>query len=182
MTQFGAGIAYGGVWSPVREQIAFVSTESQNDEIWVTNYDGSGLLQVTRDEYAWWDKHPSWSPDGQQIVFHSNRTGHNQIFVMNADGSSLYSLSRTGYDDYEPVWIKYPGVPVFEPDETEGEAPYLGSYGQCSREEDINCAEFTTRDHAQVYYNANKEENIAKGLTPDPYGLDADNDGVVCEE
>lgn len=182
LTQFGAGIAYGGVWSPVREQIAFVSTESQNDEIWVTNYDGSGLLQVTRDEYAWWDKHPSWSPDGQQIVFHSNRTGHNQIFVMNADGSSLYSLSRTGYDDYEPVWIKYPGVPVFEPDETEGEAPYLGSYGQCSREEDINCAEFTTPDHAQAYYNANKEENIAKGLTPDPYGLDADNDGVVCEE
>lgn len=182
LTQFGAGIAYGGVWSPVREQIAFVSTESQNDEIWVANYDGSSLLQLTRDEYAWWDKHPSWSPDGQQVVFHSNRTGHNQIFVMNADGSNLYSLSRTGYDDYDPVWIKYPGIPVFEPDEIEGEAPYLGSYGQCSREAEIDCTSFSTQEQAQAYYYTNKEKNIGNGLGPDPHGLDADNDGVVCEQ
>ncbi|MBI1876656.1 MAG: PD40 domain-containing protein [Chloroflexi bacterium] len=107
MTLFGAGIAYEPAWSPTREQIAFVSNDSGNDEIWVINRDGSGALQLTRDLYSWWDKHPSWSPDGSQIVFWSNRTGQRQIWVMNADGSNLYSLSRTGYDDWNPVWIKY---------------------------------------------------------------------------
>ena len=107
ITLFGAGIAYDPVWSPTREQIAFVSNDSGNDEIWVINRDGSGALQLTRDRYSWWDKHPSWSPDGSRIVFWSNRTGRRQIWVMNSDGSNLYSLSRTGYDDWDPVWIKY---------------------------------------------------------------------------
>jgi hypothetical protein len=26
---------------------------------------------------------------------------------MNADGSGLYSLSHTGFNDWDPVWIKY---------------------------------------------------------------------------
>lgn len=116
LTKFGAGIAYGGVWSPTREEIAFISTESQNDEIWVINRDGTELKQLTVDRYNWWDKHPSWSPDGNQIVFWSNRTGHGQIWVMDRDGSNLYSLSRTGFNDWDPVWIKYPGMSEYEKD------------------------------------------------------------------
>ncbi len=117
LTFFGAGIAYGGVWSPTREQIAFVSNDSGNDEIWVVNRDGSELRQITRDPYSWWDKDPSWSPDGEQIVFWSNRTGHGQIWIMNRDGSNLYSISRTGFNDWDPVWFKYPGIPVYTPPE-----------------------------------------------------------------
>jgi hypothetical protein len=107
ITHFGAGIAYDPVWSPGLDQIAFVSNDSGNDEIWVINRDGSGAQQLTRDQYSWWDKHPSWSPDGTKIVFWSNRTGNKQIWVMNADGSGLYSLSHTGFNDWDPVWIKY---------------------------------------------------------------------------
>jgi hypothetical protein len=104
------GLAYDPAWSPTAEQIAFVSNDSGNDEIWVINRDGGGARQLTRDTYNWWDKHPSWSPDGSRIVFWSNRTGTWQIWVMDADGSNLYSLSRTGFNDWDPVWIKYPGV------------------------------------------------------------------------
>jgi hypothetical protein len=111
ITHFGAGIAYDPAWSPTAEQIAFVSNDSSNDEIWIINRDGSGALQLTRDEYNWWDKHPSWSPDGSKIVFWSNRTGNRQIWVMDADGSNLYSLSRTGFNDWDPVWIKYTDPP-----------------------------------------------------------------------
>ncbi|MDM8528600.1 hypothetical protein QUF58_10360 [Anaerolineales bacterium HSG24] len=114
VTRFGAGIAYGGVWSPTREQIAFISTESANDEIWVVNRDGLELRQLTRDRYHWWDKHPSWSPDGNQIVFWSNRTGHGQIWIMDRDGSNLRSISRTGFNDWDPIWIKTLGVPQYE--------------------------------------------------------------------
>jgi len=115
LTYFGSGIAYGGVWSPTREQIAFISTDSGNDEIWVVNRDGSNLLQLTRDDYHMWDKHPSWSPDGEKIVFWSNRTGHAQIWVMDRDGGNLYSLSRTGFNNWDPVWIKTPSIPNYIP-------------------------------------------------------------------
>jgi hypothetical protein len=111
ITHFGGGISYDPVWSPVRDQIAFVSNDSDNDEIWVINRDGSGARQLTKDTYDWWDKHPSWSPDGSKIVFWSNRTGNRQIWVMDADGSNLYSLSRTGFNDWNPVWIKYTDPP-----------------------------------------------------------------------
>ena len=110
ITYFGDGIAYDPAWSPTAEQIAFVSDDSGNDEIWLANRDGSEARQLTRNEWEW-DKHPSWSPDGTQIVFWSNRTGNQQIWVMDADGTNLYSLSRTGFNDYDPVWIKYPEVP-----------------------------------------------------------------------
>ncbi len=120
ITHFGAGIAYEPAWSPTADQIAFVSNDSGNDEIWIINRDGSGALQLTSDTYGWWDKHPSFSPDGSQIVFWSNRTGNKQIWVMpvpgaqaqvNIDGSGLYSLSHTAFNDWDPVWIKYTDPP-----------------------------------------------------------------------
>lgn len=114
LTYFGVDenhqpLAYDPAWSPTAEKIVFVSDDSGNDEIWVINRDSSGALQLTRNEWEW-DKHPSWSPDGTRIVFWSNRTGIWQIWVMDADGGNLYSLSRTGFNDWDPVWIKYPGV------------------------------------------------------------------------
>ncbi|OQY48803.1 MAG: hypothetical protein B6242_01275 [Anaerolineaceae bacterium 4572_78] len=113
VTYFAEGIAYQSVWSPTQEQITFVSNETGNDEIYRVDKNGLNLLQLTKDEYHWWDKHPSWSPDGEQIVFWSNRTGIQQLWVMDKDGGSLYSLSRAEFNDWDPVWIKYPNVPMY---------------------------------------------------------------------
>jgi dipeptidyl aminopeptidase/acylaminoacyl peptidase len=113
LTRMGAGIAYDAAWSPVSDEVAFVSTESRNDEIWVINRDGTNVRQLTRNEWEW-DKHPSWSPDGQQIVFFSNRTGNNQIWIMNKDGSEQRLLMESNpYNDWDPVWVKYvdPAIP-----------------------------------------------------------------------
>jgi hypothetical protein len=117
VTHFGVDeghqpVAYEPAWSPTAEQIAFVSDDSGNDEIWVIHRDGSAARQLTQNQWEW-DKHPSWSPDGTRIAFWSNRTGNGQIWVMDADGSSLYSLSRTGFNDWDPVWIKYLAIPEF---------------------------------------------------------------------
>jgi Tol biopolymer transport system component len=99
-------MAYDPSWSPTAERITFVTDDTGSDEIWVINRDGSGALQLTRNSWEW-DKHPSWSPDGSKIVFWSNRTGNRGIWVMDADGNNLHSLSRTGFNDWDPVWIKY---------------------------------------------------------------------------
>ena len=120
ITHFGLGLAWDPVWSPTHDQIAFVSNDSSDDEIWVINRDGSQPRQVTESNEAYNAReigkdtfipevngHPSWSPDGSRIVFWSNRTGNRQLWIMNADGSNLYSLSTTNHDDWDPVWIKY---------------------------------------------------------------------------
>jgi len=124
LTFFGLGIAYGGVWSPMAEKVAFVSNDSGDDEIWVANADGSQFLQLTSSNEQFnareigkdtfipeINKHPSWSPDGTQIVFTSNRTGNDQLWIMNADGSDQRLLmgwdNWTPYTDWGPVWVKY---------------------------------------------------------------------------
>jgi hypothetical protein len=108
------GIAYDPAWSPTSEQIAFVSNDGGNDEVWVINRDGSGALQLTRDNGNFWDKHPSWSPDGKQIVFWSNRAGVRGIWIMDADGGNLRCLSQTGFNDWDPIWVKYTDPPRYD--------------------------------------------------------------------
>ncbi|MEM7342895.1 MAG: hypothetical protein AAF485_01515 [Chloroflexota bacterium] len=107
VSHFGVGIAYDGAWSPTDEQIAFVSTESDNDEIWTIRRDGTELKQLTKNTWEW-DKHASWSPDGNHIVFYSNRTGKNQIWIMDKNGGNQRLLMPANtYDDWDPVWIKH---------------------------------------------------------------------------
>jgi hypothetical protein len=109
LTGVGSGratISYDPDWSPRGDLIAFVSTNSGNDEIYTVTIDGSVVTQLTKNDFEW-DKHPSWSPDGSQIVFFSNReTGRRQLWIMNADGSGQRNLSSNEYEDWDPIWTR----------------------------------------------------------------------------
>lgn len=120
LTKMGAGISWGGVWSPTNNEIAFVSNESRDDEIWVVMHDGNRLKRLTSTNEAFNAReigkdtfipeanyHPSWSPNGEQIIFSSNRTGNFQIWIMNKDGSDQRLLMDWNpYNDFDPIWIK----------------------------------------------------------------------------
>jgi len=105
-TWFGAGLAWAPAWSPAGDRIAFVSTETKNDEIWVVDRGSWPATQLTKNTWEW-DKHPSWSPDGRQIIFSSNRSGRQQIWLMNADGSDPRPLTGPEYDAWDPIWVKF---------------------------------------------------------------------------
>lgn len=99
-------VAYDPIWSPSSNTIAFVSPAPGNDEIFLIHADGTGLTQLTFNEWEW-DKHPSWSPDGSRMVFWSNReTRRQQIWIMNADGTNVHNLSNNDFNDWDPVWVK----------------------------------------------------------------------------
>jgi Tol biopolymer transport system component len=182
LTDFGVGLAYDGAWSPTSELITFVSNDSGDDEIWLVSRDRSELKRLTetnevfnaqhigKDDFvAEVNKHPSWSPDGKQIVFWSTRSGHPQIWVMNQDGTNPYSLSRTGFNDWDPVWIKYPGIPA---NAQQIHIPYIGPFDPYGP--DRNCGDFTNPGAAQAFYLA------AGGPARDPHELDNDQDGIAC--
>jgi len=101
-----AGTSYDPAWSPLGDQIAFVTTDPGNDEIYLVTPDGAQSVRLTYNVWEW-DKHPSWSPDGQQIVFWSNReSGRRQLWLMNADGTDQHNLSNNEYNDWDPIWIR----------------------------------------------------------------------------
>lgn len=182
LTDFGAGIAYQGAWSPTADQIAFVSNDSADDEIWVVNRDGSGLRQLTDSNREFnareigkdtfipeVNRHPSWSPDGRQVVFWSTRNGHRQIFVMDADGNNVYGLNHSNFSNWDPVWIKSAGLPV---NTLITHMPYIGPFDPAGQDRD--CSNFITRAEADTFYLA------AGGPYRDPHKLDRNNDGIAC--
>ena len=70
--------------SPDGQDIAYVSNESGNADIWVVDAHGGPALQLTDSPKA--DHHPAWFPDGSAIVFQSDGEGE----------LGLWKVSRLG--------------------------------------------------------------------------------------
>lgn len=93
------------MWSPDGTRIVFASTMEPGDptncfftqnNIWVMNSDGSGLMNLTDLLETYGNAmEPQWSPDGSQVVFVSDMSdppgpiasSYYNIWVANADGS-----------------------------------------------------------------------------------------------
>lgn len=83
--------------APTSGRIAFFSDRDGDEEIYVMNADGSGVVQLTDNDSN--DRHPAWHPDGTRIGFASNRGNDLEIYdlyVMNADGSNVQQLKEDG--------------------------------------------------------------------------------------
>ena len=93
-------------------QIAFASERTGVSQIFMSNVDGTNLVQITRVDSG--ACQPSWSPDGSQLVFispcrervDSPRESYSDtsLFTINADGSGLKQLTNIPGADLEPAW------------------------------------------------------------------------------
>jgi Tol biopolymer transport system component len=83
-------------WSPDGKQVADVSGQTGDSEIWVGDADGGNRRQLTHLKANWIDK-PRWSPDGRRILFVAGIDRGPEPFVIPSDGS-------TG-----PIHLKLPG-------------------------------------------------------------------------
>jgi dipeptidyl aminopeptidase/acylaminoacyl peptidase len=90
---------FNPAWSPDGTRLAFQSDRAQqgNWDIWVINWDRSGLTRLTSGPER--DYYPAWSPDGTKIAFARNGSIH----LMNVDGSGVTQLS-SGPSDRHPTW------------------------------------------------------------------------------
>ena len=73
-------------WSPEGGRIAYMSNQSGNWDIWVSQASGGSAVNLTQD-FEGRDSDPSWSPDGSQIAFSSERDG-GCCFIMSALGGT----------------------------------------------------------------------------------------------
>lgn len=68
---------YPGV---ARTRIAFASNRTGNKEIFVVDYDGFGLRQVTHNGSI--NMSPAWSPDGGSLAYVSYKNGDPDIYIL----------------------------------------------------------------------------------------------------
>ena len=99
-----AGVESDPTWSPDGGRIAYVSDQSGNLDIWVTQLAGGPAANFTADHEGS-DDDPSWSPDGSQIAFVSDREGSG-IYVMPAIGGLPQRISPRGSAEslLSPQW------------------------------------------------------------------------------
>jgi serine/threonine protein kinase/Tol biopolymer transport system component len=92
-------------YSPDDRHIAFVSSRSGSQEIWVAASDGTGAVQVTTFRGPPTGT-PRWSPDGTRLVLDSRVGGDSELFTVHRDGSGLTRLTHEPSEDVVPSWSR----------------------------------------------------------------------------
>jgi len=97
---------YDPVWSPVRDEIAFVGMIPglEGPKIFRANADGRDLLQLTD---SWGSYYPDFSGDGEMIVYTSKESleSDEEIWTMRRDGSNKKKIIEArGYGQGQPAW------------------------------------------------------------------------------
>jgi len=90
------------VWSADGKHIAFVSTRDGTAQIYVMDYDGSNITNLTRN--TWDNFEPAWSPDLKQMAYVSDRDGNLNICAIDASGfnQSCLTNNRTPNRKFDP--------------------------------------------------------------------------------
>lgn len=105
-------------WSPDGTRIAFQRTTNPTSnqwksDIWVVNWDGSGLTNVTASP-AYREQSPAWAPDGSRIAFYVEESAGSDEWLAHralAPAGQLWSV--TGRNDFEDVEWRADGTYLY---------------------------------------------------------------------
>ena len=92
-------------YSPDGQRLAFASTRSGAEEIWIANRDGSNPLLVTSMGGPQCSN-PQWSPDGRTILFDSRRPGSGDLYLLQPDTGKLTRLTDDPAYEGEARWSR----------------------------------------------------------------------------
>ena len=83
-------------------RIAFISTQSGNKELFVMDWDGHNLVQLTRNGSI--NLNPDFSPDGREIIFTSYKNGNPDLYKRALSNSFEVPISRRKGLNITGVW------------------------------------------------------------------------------
>jgi dipeptidyl aminopeptidase/acylaminoacyl peptidase len=87
-------------WSPVAEEIAYMTNLDGNWDLYLVNSDGSHVRRLTDNPAI--DGLPAWSPDGEWLAFVSNRGEGWGIWLLNVATGQLYQTFAFNGDSLTP--------------------------------------------------------------------------------
>jgi Tol biopolymer transport system component len=90
-------------YSPDGKKIAFGSSRSGAQEIWIADADGSNPVQLTSfggPQVGFLN----WSPDSQRLAFHARLEGQADLFTIPAAGGAAKRLNTDPSDDFAPSY------------------------------------------------------------------------------
>ncbi len=87
-------------------RIAFISNRTGKKELYVINFDGTHVSQLT--DFKNIVLSPNWSPNGENLVFVAypkyGRRGKPQLYISNPDSKQIKALPRVNSNVIAPVW------------------------------------------------------------------------------
>jgi len=89
--------------SPDGRRIAFTSTRSGQEEIWIAEADGSNAVQLMPGYSA---ANPKWAPDGATILCKSRWAGTPDLYVVDVSSGSRRRLTSDSIHEVEPNWSR----------------------------------------------------------------------------
>jgi Tol biopolymer transport system component/tRNA A-37 threonylcarbamoyl transferase component Bud32 len=98
-----AGVEDSPAWSPEGGRLAYASSQSGNDDIWVTQVSGGAPVNRTADNVGR-DGSPSWAPDGQSLAFLSFRAQPGLYVVPAVGGNGRLIKTVPGPRVGAPRW------------------------------------------------------------------------------
>lgn len=152
-----------------------VGTTAGNQDIWVTNIDGS-VTPVQLTNSAANDYSPVWSPDGLKIAFVSERDNNPEIYVMKADGSEQTRLTNNAVSDTLPAWSPDGQKIAFVSNRDNSSEIYVmgadgGNQTRITTDKALDTIPTWSRDGKQLAYISAKTANYGEG---DVYVINVD--------
>jgi Tol biopolymer transport system component/DNA-binding winged helix-turn-helix (wHTH) protein len=95
---------YFAQYSPDGRHIAFQSERSGVPGVWISNEDGSNVVQISNPIYV--SGSPQWSPDGNRIAFDSLQQDHWEIYVADVAERKPRKLVTNISDVNRPHWSR----------------------------------------------------------------------------
>ena len=91
-------------YSPDGKRIAFASLRSGVQGVWISNDDGSNLVQISNPNHV--SGSPQWSPDGNKIAFDSLPLDRWEIYVADVAERKPRKLVTNISDVVRPHWSR----------------------------------------------------------------------------
>lgn len=83
-------------------RLAFVSDSTGHKEIYICDYDGTGIRQETRDQSI--ALSPAWSSDGNWLAYTSYVRGNPDLYIRHLEGGRGVVVSKPGLN-ITPAWV-----------------------------------------------------------------------------